>query len=127
VGPDAPSIVDAPGWIKLMPCGHSGYLDTIVDMGYVGLVFLIIFILTTLHALGRVVDRDPTRGWFLLSIVFYVILTNLIETAMMQGYNALWLMFLFVAAETGRFCKYFSPRATFGPVHTPPSKKALPA
>ncbi len=109
IGPDAPSIVEAPGWIKNMPCGHSGYLDTIVEMGYVGLVFLIIFILTTLRAIGQVVDRDPTRGWFLLSIAFYVILTNIIETAWMQGCNTLWLMFLFVAAETGRYCRYFPP------------------
>ena len=26
VGPDAPSIVDAPGWIKMMPNAHNGYL-----------------------------------------------------------------------------------------------------
>lgn len=105
VGPDAPSIVDAPGWIKLMPCGHSGYLDTIVTNGYVGLVFLVIFLLTTLHAIGRVAGQEPTRGWLLLSVALYVILTNFIETAWMRGYNTLWLMSLFTAAETARYCQ----------------------
>ena len=62
VGPDAPSIVDAPGWIKTMPSAHNGYLDTTLDMGYVGLVLLVIFIFTTLHAIGRVVRPRPGSG-----------------------------------------------------------------
>ena len=102
VGPDAPSIVDAPGWIKEMPSSHSGYLDTTVDMGYVGLVSLLIFLFATLHAIGRVADREPGRGWFLLTIALYVIVTNFIETGWMHGTDMLWLIFLIVVAETGR-------------------------
>jgi len=98
-----------------------------VDLGYVGLVLLVIFILATVHAIGRVADRDPKRGWFLLSIALYVIVTNFIESKWMQGYNRLWLLFLFTAVETGRYCRYLPPRATFGPVHRPPAKKAFPA
>src|SRR5215467_6305170 len=41
VGADAPSIVEAPGWVKTMPSGHNGYLDTMVDTGYVGFVLLV--------------------------------------------------------------------------------------
>ena len=127
VGPDGPSVVDAPGWLKLMPSGHNGYLDTIVDLGYVGLVFLVIFILATVHAIGRVADHDPKRGRFLLSIALYVILTNFIESKWMQGPNRFWLLFLFTALETARYCRYLPPRATFGPVHRPAAKKAFPA
>ena len=109
IGPDGPSKLDAPGWIATMPSGHNGYLDTMVEMGYVGLVFLGIFIFTTLFAIGRVADRDATRGWFLLSIAFYAIITNLIETGWMRGNNFIWLLFLFAAAEAGRYW-HFSPR-----------------
>jgi exopolysaccharide production protein ExoQ len=42
-GPDAPSIVDASGWVKLMPNAHNGYLDTMLELGPVGLALLVIF------------------------------------------------------------------------------------
>jgi O-antigen ligase len=108
-GPDAPSIVDAPGWVKEMPNSHSGYLDTTVDMGYVGYVLLVIFIFATLHAIGRVVSRDPARAWLLLTIALYVIITNFIETGWMHGVDMLWVIFLIVVAEAGRYWQPFRP------------------
>lgn len=67
-GPDAPSIVDGPGWVKTMPDGHNGYVDTKLELGYVGLVFLLVFIIATLHGIGRVADRDPARARLVLSL-----------------------------------------------------------
>ena len=43
VGPDGPSIVDARGWVTIMPHAHNGYLDMILQMGYIGLGLLVIF------------------------------------------------------------------------------------
>jgi exopolysaccharide production protein ExoQ len=60
--------------------GHSGYWDTVLELGDIGYPFLIIFIMSTLHALRRVADRDPTRAWLLLSLALYVIITNMIES-----------------------------------------------
>src|SRR5262249_29241301 len=34
---------------------------TILEMGLVGFAFLAIFIMATLHAFGRLADRDPAR------------------------------------------------------------------
>ena len=109
VGPDAPSIVDAPGWIKTMPSSHNGYLDTMLDTGYVGLVLLIAFIFTTLHAIGRVADRDLARAWLLLSLALFVILVNFLESTWMHGMDMLWLIFAVVAAETGRHWRPVHP------------------
>ncbi len=102
-GPNAPSIVDAPGWVKGMPSAHNGYLDTIVDTGYVGFALLVIFIFATLHAIGRVANREPTRAWLLLTLALFVMLTNMLESAWMRGMEPLWLLFLIVAADTGRY------------------------
>src|SRR6516164_11295569 len=44
VGPDAPGITDAPGWIKSLPSAHNGYVDTILETGYVGFALFMIFI-----------------------------------------------------------------------------------
>jgi exopolysaccharide production protein ExoQ len=109
VGADGPSIVEGPGWIKQMPSGHSGYLDVMLELGYVGFPFLIIFILATLHALGRVADRDPTRAWLVLSVALFVIITNTIESSWMRGQDMLWLLFLILVGEIGRYWTPFPP------------------
>jgi exopolysaccharide production protein ExoQ len=109
VGPDAPSVVEAPGWVKTMPSAHNGYLDTQLDMGYVGLTLLVIFIIATLHAIGRVADRDPARAWLVLSLALFIILINTMESAWMHGMDMLWLMFVILAAEIGRYWQPFRP------------------
>ena len=63
-----------------MPSAHNGYLDTILDTGYIGLVLFLVFIFTTLHAIGRVADRDPVRAWLLLSIALFIVLVNFLES-----------------------------------------------
>ncbi len=102
VGPDAPSVVDAPGWVKDMPNAHNGYLDTILEMGYVGLLLLVAFIAATLHAIGRMADRDFVRAWLILSLAFLIIITNGLESLWMRGFEMLWIVFLILAAEVGR-------------------------
>ena len=103
VGPDAPSVVDARGWIKTMPNAHSGYYDTILELGYVGFVLLLAFITATLHRAGQVVDRDARRGWALLSLALFVMIYNGLESTWMRGFEFMWIVFLIIAAETVRY------------------------
>jgi exopolysaccharide production protein ExoQ len=98
-GRDAPSITDAPGWVKTMPNAHNGYLDTMIEMGYIGFSFLLAFIITTLHAIGRLADRDPVRAWIVLSLALFVIITNGLESSWMRGFEMVWVLFLILAAE----------------------------
>jgi exopolysaccharide production protein ExoQ len=109
-GSDAPSIVDAPGWVGRMPDGHNGYVDTKLELGYVGLVFLLVFIIATLHGVGRVADRDPARARLVLSVALYVILYNFLESLWMRGFEFLWVVFLIVAAEIARYWRPFPLR-----------------
>jgi O-antigen ligase len=108
-GTDAPGFLEAPGWIRGMPSGHNGYLDTQLDTGYVGLAVFVIFIIATLYAVGRVVDRNPTRAWIMLSLALFVILTNTLEAVWMRGGEILWVMFVIVAAEAARYWRPFRP------------------
>jgi len=103
VGPDGPSIVEAPGWIRSMPNAHNGYYDTMLEMGYVGLAFLVIFIIATLHAIGRVADRDPARVRLVLSLALFIILFNFLESLWMRGFEFLWVVFVILTAEIGRY------------------------
>jgi exopolysaccharide production protein ExoQ len=112
VGADAPAIFEAPGWVKTMPHSHNGYLDTVLEMGLVGLALLVIFIMTTLHAIGRVADRDPARAWSMLSLAIFVIFHNLLETSWMRGSDFVWMMFALLAAELGRCQQLYQPTRT---------------
>jgi exopolysaccharide production protein ExoQ len=107
--PDSPS-VEAPGWVKMMPNSHNGYYDTMLEMGYLGLALLLIFITTTLHAIGRVADRDPARALLVLSLALFIILYNFFESLWMRGFEFLWVVFVIVAAEIGRYWRPFPLR-----------------
>lgn len=102
VGADGPSVTDAPGWIKGMPNAHNGYYDTLLELGYVGLVILLIFLATTLHVIGGIVDTDAKRAWALLSLALYVMAYNFLESAWMRGFDYLWVVFVLLAAEAAR-------------------------
>ncbi|MEJ2228945.1 MAG: O-antigen ligase family protein [Alphaproteobacteria bacterium] len=109
VGQDAPSVVEAPGWVRNMPNAHNGYLDTMLDTGYFGIILFVIFIFMTLHAIGRVIEHDARRGWFLLTLALFVIQINFIESTWMHGMDIIWLLFLFVVAEAGRHWQPLPP------------------
>jgi exopolysaccharide production protein ExoQ len=115
VGSDAPSIVDAIGWVKSMPEAHNGYLDTMLEMGFVGLALLVIFLIATLHAVGRVADRDPARAWLMLALILFAILNNFLESSWMRAFDLVWVVFAIVVAELGRCWQLFPPtRAAYG-------------
>ena len=101
--PGSPAYTEAPGWVRIMPNAHNGYYDIMLEMGYVGLVFLYAFIIATLHGIGRVADRDFARARHLLSLALFFIMWNYFESLWMRGFEFLWLMFLIVVAEIARY------------------------
>ena len=106
---------EAPGWVKMMPEGHNGYYDTMLEMGYIGLAFLLVFIVATLHATGRVADRNRARAWLVVSLALFMICYNCLESLWMRGFELLWVVFLIVAAEIGRSWQPLPPtRAAYG-------------
>ena len=94
-----------------MPNAHNGYLDTMVEMGYVGYALLLAFIIATLHAIGRIADRAPVRAWLVLSLAVHIIITNGLESLWMRGFEMLWIVFLILAAEAARYWKRRRRRA----------------
>lgn len=115
VGPDGPSVTEATGWIKHMPNAHNGYLDATLDLGYIGLAIFLAFIMTTLHSIGRVAERDGPRAWIMLSLALFVICDNFLESTWARGAEMLWLVFLVVAAEAGRYLQSPSIERSIGP------------
>jgi O-antigen ligase len=127
-GPNAPSIVDAPGWVKSMPNAHNGYYDTMLELGYVGLAFLTVFLVSTLHMIGEVAKRNFGKAWLLLSIALFIMLYDFLETLWLRAFDLLWVVFVIVAVEAARYWRV-------APAPTPPQlilertvrSRALPA
>ena len=127
VGPDAPSILNAPGWVKDMPNAHNGYLDTMVELGYVGYALLLGFVIATLHAIGRIADRAPVRAWLVLSLAVHIIITNALETVWMRGFEMLWVVFLIVAMEAARYWTVAARQRSRAGVPQPDKRKPVAA
>jgi exopolysaccharide production protein ExoQ len=105
VGPYGPSVMNAPAWVKMMPNAHNGYYDILLEVGYVGLALLFAFIFTTIHAVGKVADRDALRAHQLLSIVLYVIFYNFLESLWMRSFEFAWVTFVIAAVDAGRYAR----------------------
>ena len=108
--PNSPALTEAPGFVRIMPMAHNGYYDTILEMGYAGLAFLLVFIFATLHAVGPVADRDPARARLIFSVAFYFVLFNFLESMWMRAFEFLWVAFMIIAAEAARYWQPFPLR-----------------
>jgi O-antigen ligase len=111
--PGSPAI-EAPGWVKEMPNARNGYYDTMLELGYVGLALHLGVLIAILHAIGRVADCDPRRARLVLSLTLFIVFYNYFESYWMRGFEFLWVVFLIVAAEIGRYWRPFPvKRAVF--------------
>ncbi len=102
VGLDGPSITDGAGWIKTMPTAHNGYLDIELSTGRIGLFLIIPYIVFTLSAIGRLSTLDPVRGRLFFSIALFIILSNFLESTLLEGHAFQWPLFLLVSVEAAR-------------------------
>jgi O-antigen ligase len=122
VGLDAPSVVEASGFVKGMPEAHSGYYDATLELGYVGYTLLLIFLFSTVHAIGRVADRDHTKALLVLSLALYVMAHNLLESLWMRGVEFLWVLFLLLVVEISRYWGPFPQRRGRAQYHGPKTR-----
>jgi exopolysaccharide production protein ExoQ len=101
-GSDSVAMLEAPGWVKTMPHAHNGYVDFILQLGYVGFACLVMLISTTIVAIERIAKQDFARGWMLLSITLFIIFNNHLESSWMHSGDFLWVVFVMVCAEASK-------------------------
>jgi exopolysaccharide production protein ExoQ len=72
---------------------HNGYLDIVLDLGYVGLLLLGAFIVRYLALSNRLLKIDRPQGLLYLSLLLYFLLANLTESSWLTvGPNPNWAM-----------------------------------
>jgi exopolysaccharide production protein ExoQ len=108
-GPDSAAMVDGSGWIAKMPHAHNGYLDMVLQLGYVGFACLVMLISTTILAIERFAKLDPARAWLLLSLTLFIMFNNHLESSWMHSGDFLWVVFVLICAEIGRCWQLYKP------------------
>jgi O-antigen ligase len=97
VGTGVPSVDEAPGFVAKMPHAHNGYIDILLQIGVVGSVLFTAVILTCIHLVGRITRRHWHLSWFLMTLVLFALLHNLLETTLFEGFSD-WCMIMLLAA-----------------------------
>jgi exopolysaccharide production protein ExoQ len=82
----------------LPPHGHNGYLDLLVDVGFVGIgLFLIAFAIAYYRSLRLAYGAERSENYWPIAFLTFLAMNNLTESYLMRMVNLYWPLFLAVA------------------------------
>ncbi|MGF7159485.1 O-antigen ligase [Rhodoligotrophos appendicifer] len=93
-GVESPSFREAPGFIARMPHAHNGYIDILLQTGWVGLTLLGIVLWTALGLAGRVLKQHFGLGYLCVTLMVFLMLYNLLESAWFRGFDYMSMVFV---------------------------------
>ena len=77
---------------------HSGYLEQYLNLGYIGLAFILVIMLSALLKIRKQLDVDAPVAMLKLSLIVSAALYNYTEAAF-YGINNLWLLLLLASID----------------------------
>ena len=91
--------------------GHSGYLDVLLDLGFIGLLLVSLFLLSSCRRAQRELDRD--FDWALLWIGYLVmaVVHNMAESSLNTFTSHLTAVLLFLAVSSADLLSYDEERS----------------
>lgn len=78
---------------------HSGYVDTYLQLGWIGVFLFLGLLVSSYRRLLNVVAVDFERGRFLITLLLTTIFVNITESTFLRGDHPLWLLFLVSAVR----------------------------
>ena len=79
---------------------HSGYLDVLLELGFVGLLLISIFLLSFTHKAQRELVHNFDGGSFWICYLLMFVLFNITESSITSFTNNLSAIFLFLAVSS---------------------------
>jgi len=76
--------------------GHSGYVDTYLQLGYVGAFLLAGLLFTALPRLVNTLADDFDFACFRITLFLTIIFVNITESTYLRGDHQLWFLFMLV-------------------------------
>ena len=92
--------------------GHNGYLDVYVELGIVGVFFLLLVIISSFRQIVRTFESNFEYGRFQLVFFLMILLHNIAESSFLRGASNLWFIFLFVAMTAPEILRGSRPSKT---------------
>lgn len=94
-------------FIRTIGSAHSGYVDILLDLGILGLSLLTIYVVLTIALIGKFSLRPTSRSLLYLSVVFFMLGRNAMESVILWSSffdNLTFLLVGFLAcySEAGR-------------------------
>ncbi len=75
--------------------GHNGYVDTYLQLGWIGVCLVVGGIVAAIRSAFRVMAADYALACFQLTVLLIVILVNITETSFLRGDHNLWFAYMF--------------------------------
>jgi len=91
---ESPSVREAPGFIAKLNSGHNGFIDLVVQTGFIGLALAMASILALLHACGRIARYSMAFGTTLIALTLSYIFYNVTESIFFHSFDQTHLIFL---------------------------------
>ena len=104
IGKAAPSHRAEPGFIHVTPHAHNGYIDTMLELGVIGLVVLVLILLAMFAVVDRIVRERPRIGHLALTLLCLPIFHNMLESTWfspLEATMACLFLILFTSAVQG--------------------------
>jgi O-antigen ligase len=77
---------------------HSGYIEQYLNLGYIGVGFIVLLMVVALARIRRQMEQAPTAALLRLSLLIVAALYNYTEAAF-YGANNMWVLFLVACIE----------------------------
>jgi exopolysaccharide production protein ExoQ len=78
---------------------HNGYLETYIQLGWIGVILLVVLIVHALRRSSRMLLHDFDYGRFRLILLLTALLQNYTESGFPRATNIVWITFLVVALD----------------------------
>jgi exopolysaccharide production protein ExoQ len=90
---ESANVILAIGWV--MGYAHNGFLQILLDVGWLGLILLLVVTAGTFRAAFKcfVLHRTAAVQWY-IGVLCFVLLYNMDEASLLSTFNLSWVMFL---------------------------------
>lgn len=104
IGDQSPALHAPPGFVQVTPHAHNGYIDLMLELGYIGLALFGLVTASAFIRLGMMTRQRWREAFAGLCLVFYILLLNLLETSWLEPLDAgtIILAVLLTAPLSGR-------------------------
>jgi exopolysaccharide production protein ExoQ len=105
---ESANVMLAVGWSPAY--AHNGFLDLVLDMGFVGLAIFTFGYLTLWHRAARFFSRDagPSAAWLCIYLAF-MLFNNITEGPVVYQNNITWVLYVATAVSLALYVPVIGP------------------